>query len=133
MEWLWGRELVHTKNANAGEVVFPKLAPQALVEAGDMVVSIGSALAVGNAVEKVAVVGALLPHAFHLGATGLEVSEVLLPQPGLLVDGDLISLERGGFWVVGGQGLEYAFGGLSCSSVGGGEELDGVVGAEEGS
>ena len=127
------RGVLHTKNTNAGKIVLPELAPQTLVEAGDTIVGVGGALAVGNAVEEVAVVSALLPHAFHLGATGLEVSEVLLAQPGLLVDGDLISLERGGFWVVGGQGLEYALGGLSCSSVGGGEELDGVVGAEEGS
>ncbi len=38
----------------------------------------------------------------------------------------------GRFGVVGGQGLEDAFGGLARAAVGGGKEVEGVGGAEEG-
>lgn len=80
-----------------------------------------------------AVVGALLPHALHLGAAGLEVPEVLLAQAWLLVHLDAVPLEGGGVGVLGGQGLEDALGGLPRPAVGRREELDRVLGLEQGS
>ncbi len=125
-------EAVRHQHAHAGEVVFAEGAPQRLVEAADAVVGVGGGLAVGDAVEEVAVVGPFLPHPFHLGRAGLEVAEVLLAQPGFFVYLDGVAGERGGGRVVGGQGVEDAFGGLAGSAVGAGEEVEGVVGFEEG-
>jgi hypothetical protein len=84
------------QDAHAGKVLVAKLSPQALVEATDAVVCIGSTLAVGNAIEEVAVVGALLPHALHFGGTWLEVAKVLLAQAGLFEDLDLVTGEGRG-------------------------------------
>lgn len=78
------------------------------------------------------VVGPLLPHALHLGAARLEVAKVLLAQAGLLVDLDVVPGEGRGLLLVGGQGGEDAFCGLACAAVGRGEEVEGVVGTEEG-
>ena len=126
-----GHKAVGDEDAHAGKVVLAKLTPQALVEAADAVVGVGGALAVGDPVEEVAVVGALLPHAFHLGAAWLEVAKVLLAEAGLLVDFDVGAAEGGGAGLVGGEGGEDALGGLTGAAVGRGEEVDGVVGAEE--
>jgi hypothetical protein len=120
-----------TKYANARKVILAKLAPQTLVEAADPIIGIGSALAVGNPVEEVAVVGALLPHALHLGAARLEVAKVLLAQARLLVDLDVAPLERARIGVVAGQGGQDAFGGLSRAPVRTREEMQGVVGAQQ--
>ena len=119
-----------TQYADAGKVVLAKLAPQALVEAADAVIGVGGALAVGNAVEEVAVVGALLPHALHLGAAGLEVAKVLLAKARLLVDLDVVALEGARLRVVAGQGGQDALGGLAGAAVGAREEVQGVVGAQ---
>jgi hypothetical protein len=121
-----------TQHADARKVVLAKLAPQALVEAADAVVGVGGALAVGDAVEEVAVVGALLPHALHLGAAGLEVTKVLLAQAGLLVDLDVVALEGAGLGVVAGQGGQDALGGLARAAVRAREEVQCVVGTQHG-
>jgi hypothetical protein len=93
-------QAVRDQDAHAGEVLVAELPPQALVEAADAVVCIGSTLAVGDAVEEVAVVSALLPHALHLGGAWLEVAKVLLAQARLLEDLDLVAGERRGRGVV---------------------------------
>lgn len=126
-----GHEPVGDEDADAGEVVLAELAPQTLVEAADAVVGVSGAFAVGDAVEEVAVVGTLLPHAFHLGATWLEVTKVLLAKPGLFVYLDIGAAEGRGLVVVRGQRGEDALGGLASAAVGRGEEVQGVVGAEE--
>lgn len=105
--------------------------PQALVEAAHSVVGVGCALAVGDPVEEVAVVGALLPHAFHLGATWLEVAEILLAQPRLLVDFDVGAAKGRGLRVVGGEGCEETLCGFAGAAVGRREDLEGVVWAEK--
>lgn len=120
------------QNGDAGKVLVPELPPHALVEATDSIVRIGGALAVGYSIEEVTVVCPLPPHALHLRRTGLEIAEVLLSQPGLFVELDLGPAEGGGAILEGGrQGLEDALGGLAGAAVGGGEDLEGVVGAEE--
>lgn len=84
----------HTEYAYASKVVFTKLTPQALIEAADSVVRVGSALAIGDTVEEMAVVRTLLPHSFHLCAAWLEVSKILLSQPRLFVHLYVRSAER---------------------------------------
>jgi hypothetical protein len=79
----------------------------------------------------VAVVGALLPHALHLGAAGLEVAKVLLAQARLLVHLDVVALERARLGVVAGQGGQDALGGLARAAVGAREEVQRVVLAEQ--
>ena len=119
------------QHTHAREVRLAELAPHALVEAAHAIVCVGGALAVGDAVEEVAVVGALLPHALHLGGAWLEVAKVLLAETRLFEDGNLITREgrRGG--VVGGEGTQDAFGGLAGAAVGRGEELERVVWLEQ--
>jgi hypothetical protein len=119
------------QDAHAGKVLVAKLSPQALVEATDAVVCIGSTLAVGNAIEEVAVVGALLPHALHFGGTWLEVAKVLLAQAGLFEDLDLVTGEGRGRGVVRGQRAQDALGSFARAAVGRGEELDRVIRLEE--
>lgn len=126
-----GHEAMGDEDADAGKVVLAKLPPQALVEAANTIVGIGSTLAIGNAVEEVTIVGAFLPHALHLSAAGLKVAKVLLAQAGFFVDLDVCALERGGLVLVRGQGSQDAFGGLACAAVWGGEEVDSVVGTQE--
>ena len=53
----------------------------------DAIVGVGGTFAVRDAVEEVAIISTFRPHAFHLGAAGLEVAKVLLSYPGLFVDG----------------------------------------------
>lgn len=91
---------VHTKDTDAGKIIVTKLAPHALVKARDTVVGISRTLAIGDAIEKVAVVSALLPHALHLGTTGLEVAKILLAQARLLIYLDIIALKGRGLWAV---------------------------------
>ena len=59
-------EAMRDKDAYAGEVTVAKLSPQAVVEAADTIVCVRSTLTVGDAVEEMTIVGAFLPHAFHL-------------------------------------------------------------------
>lgn len=106
-----------TQDANTREIVLPKLPPQALVEARDTIVRIGRALAVGNPVKEMTIIGTFLPHALHLGAAGLEVAKVLLAQARLLVHLHGTSLKRRRVGVVAGQGLEDALGRLARASV----------------
>jgi hypothetical protein len=124
--------MVLTKHADTGKVIFAKLPPEALVEATNSIVCVGRTLAIRNAIEEVAVVGPLLPHPLHLGTAWLEVAEILLPQPRLLVDFDVISAVRRRLLLVGCEGREDALCGLACTPVGRGEEVEGVVGSEEG-
>lgn len=126
-----GHEAVSDENTDAGKVVLAKLAPETLVEAADAVVSVGGALAVGDAVEEVAVVSTFLPHALHFGAAGLKVAKVLLAEAGLFIDLDAGAAERRGAGIVRGQGGEDAFGGFAGAAVGRSEDLKGVIGAEE--
>jgi hypothetical protein len=104
--------------AYAREVVVSKRPPQALIEATDSVVGIGGTLTVWYAVEEVAIVGSLLPHALHLGRTWLEVAKVLFSYPRFFEDGDLVA--RKGRWggFVGRECAQDAFGGLAGSTVG---------------
>lgn len=120
-----------TQDAYAGKVIFSKLTPQALVEATNTVIGIRSALPVGYTIEEVAIVGSLLPHAFHFGAAWLEVAKVLLSQTGLLVDFDAGPTIRRGLGIVRGQGGQDAFGGLSGAAIWGCEEVDGIVWPEQ--
>lgn len=120
------------KHAHAREALLPELAPETLIEAADAIVRVRGALAVRDAVEEVPVVGALLPHPRHLRGRGLEVAEILFAQAGLLVDFDVLSREGRGGGGGGGQGGEDAFGGFARAPVGGGEEVEGVGGAQEG-
>lgn len=121
---------MRNQNAYAREVLLAKQSPQALVEAADAVVCICGALSVGDAVEEVAVVGALLPHPLHFSRTWLEISKVLLPQPGLLEDLNLVTWKGGGCMLVRGKRAEDAFGGFARAAVGRGKELEGVVGSQ---
>jgi hypothetical protein len=107
------------------------LPPKTLVETTNSIVGIGGTLSVGDAVKEVAVVGSLLPHAFHLVAAWLEVAKVLLTQPGLLIHLDVRSAKRRRVGVVRSQAVEDAFCCLPGSAVGGCEEVEGVVGAEQ--
>jgi hypothetical protein len=124
-------QAMRDQDADAGEVLVAELSPQTLVEATNSVVCVCSALTVGYAVEEVAVVGSLLPHALHFGGAWLEVAKVLLAQAGLLEDLDLVAGEGRGRGVVRGQGAQDALGGLACPAVGRGEELDRVIGLEQ--
>lgn len=126
-----GHEAVGDEHADAGEAVLAKLAPQALVEAAHAVIGVGGALAVGDAVEEVPVVGALLPHALHLVGAGLEVAKVLLAEPRLLVHLDVGPAEGGRLRVVGRERLEDALGRLTGAPVGRREEVERVVRPEE--
>jgi hypothetical protein len=120
------------EHAHTGEVVVLERSPQTLVEATDTVVGIRGTLAVGYAVEEVAVVSPLLPHPLHFSRAWLEVAKVLLAYPRLFVDGDLVAGKRRGRGVVWSQRAEDAFGGLACAAVGRRIELERVVGLEEG-
>lgn len=120
------------KNANTGEIFLSKLSPQALIEATNTVISISSTLSVGNAIEEVTVVSSFLPHPFHLRRTGLEVPKVLFTKPWLFEHFDLVSWEGGRCGIVGSQRSKYALGGLACTPIRRSEELDGVIGLEQG-
>ena len=119
------------QHAHAREVVVAKLAPQTLVEATNSIVGVCGALAVRDAVEEVAVVGALLPHPLHLGRAWLEVAKVLLAQARLLEDGDLVAGERRRRGVVRGQRAQDALGGLARAAVRRSVELQRVVGPQQ--
>ena len=120
------------EHAHTGEVVVLEGSPQTLVEATDTVVGIRCTLAVGYAVEEVAIIGPLLPHPLHFGRAWLEVAKVLFAYPRLFVDGYLVAGKRRWRGVIGSQSAEDAFGGLACSAVGRRVELERVVGLEEG-
>ena len=62
----------------------------------------------------------------------MEVAKVLFAQAGLLVDFYGVEGEGGGGRVGGGEGGEDGRGGFAGAAVGGGEEVEGVGGAEEG-
>lgn len=123
---------MRNQHTHAREIVFAETPPQRFVEAGDAVIGVGCGFAVGDAIEEMAVVGALLPHAAHFGGAGLEVSEILFAEAGFLVDFDRVPWEGRGRGGGGGQGVEEAFGGFACAAVGRGEEVESVIGAEEG-
>lgn len=74
-----GHEAVGHQDADAGKVLLAEESPQRFVEPADPVVGVCRRLAVGNAVEEVAVVRSLHPHAFHLCGAWLEISKVLFP------------------------------------------------------
>lgn len=78
-----------------------------------------------------AIVGALLPHALHLSAAGLEIAKVLLAEAGLFVDLDIGAAEWRRIGIVRGQSGKDTLGGLAGATVGGGENLEGVVGAKK--
>lgn len=78
-----------------------------------------------------AIVGSLLPHAFHFGAAWLEVAKVLLSQTGLLVNFDARPTIRRGLGVVRGQGGQDALGGLSCAAIWRREEVEGIIWPEQ--
>jgi hypothetical protein len=120
-----------TQYTHAGKVVLAELTPETFVEATHSVVCISGALAVGDAVEEVAVVGSLLPHTLHLSTARLEVAKVLLAQTGLLVDLDVGAAEGRRFGVVRGQRGEDALGGLAGTTVGRGEEVEGIVRSQD--
>jgi hypothetical protein len=69
---------IRTQYTDAGEIIFTKLSPEALVESAHTIVSIGSALSIRYTVEEVAIIGPLLPHTFHFSAAWLEVTKILL-------------------------------------------------------
>lgn len=81
------------KYTNARKVFLPNLPPQTLIEARDSIVRIRSTFTIRYPIEEVAVVCPLSPHPFHLVSTGLEVSEILLPNPWFLIDLYLTSTE----------------------------------------
>ena len=120
------------KHADAREAFFSELPPETLVEAADPIICIRCAFTIWDPIEEMSVVGALLPHTTHLRRRRLEVAEILFAQAGLFVDLDGVPRERRGRGGRGGQGGEDAFCGFARPSVGGGEEVEGVGGAEEG-
>lgn len=122
----------HTKHTNRSAVIFPKLPPQALVKAADTIIRICRRLPIWNPVEEVSVVGTLLPHTLHLHRARLEIPKVLLSEPWLLVH--LYTLPAKWRWgrLVRGQGGQDAFGSLPRTPVRRGEEVKGVISAEEG-
>ena len=122
-----GHQAVGDQDAHTWEVVVAKRSPQALVETAHPVVGICRTLAVGYAVEEVAVVRTLLPHALHLCRAWLEVAKVLLSQPRLFEDGDLVAGKGRWGGVVGGECAQDALGRLACTAVRGGEELESIV------
>lgn len=119
------------EHTDAGKVVVSKRSPQTLVEATHAIIGIRCTLAVRYAVEEVAIVGPLLPHALHFGRAWLEVAEILLPYPGLLEDGDLVAGKGRGRGVVRRQRAQDALCRLACPAVGRGIELEGIVGLEQ--
>ena len=133
----------HTDTRKIG---IAKLPPQALIEPGHTIVRIRRTLPVRDAIEEMAVVGALPPHALHLLAARLEVAKVLFAQARLFPHLDLLARE-GGWAVISamaavrggggggaacGESAEQAFGRLACAAVGACEDLERVVGFEEG-
>ena len=123
---------MRNQDANAREIRVPKLSPYALIEPTHAVIRICCALAVWDAVEEVTVVCSLLPHAFHLRRTRLEVAKVLFTQSRLFIHLYLMHGERGGtlLLVIAGQRSEDSFGGVARSTIGRGVELEGVIWAE---
>ena len=119
------------QHTDARKVLVAELSPQALVEATDAVIGVGGALAIRNAVEEVAVVGALLPHPLHFGRAWLEVAKVLLSQARLLEDGDLVAREGRRGRIVRGQSAQDAFCGLAGAAVRRCIELQRVVRPEQ--
>ena len=119
------------QHTHTRKVLVAKLSPQTLIKATNPIIRICSALTVRDAVEEVPVVGALLPHSLHFCRTWLEVAKVLLSQPRLLKDSDLVAWERGRGRVVRSQGAQDTFSSLACATVGGRVELQGVVWFEE--
>jgi len=130
------------KHTHTREIHIPELPPQTLVEPRHAIVRIGGGLPIRDAIEEMSIIRPLLPHALHLRRTRLEIAKVLLAQPRLLPYFDLLARERrrGAFvvWVGGiegllrGQGAQKAFGGFPRAAVRGGEDLEGVVGFQEG-
>lgn len=118
------------QDADAGKVSLAKQPPQAFVEATHPIISVCRTLAVWYTVEKVSIVGALLPHALHLGRAWLKVAKVLFAQSRFLKDLDLATRKGRGSRGVGSQGAKDAFGGLTSATVWRGEELERVVGFE---
>ena len=106
------------QHAHAGEVWLAKLPPHALVKTADSVVGVGSALAIRDAVEEVAIIGSFLPHALHFSRTWLKVAEILLTQARFFEDGYFVAREGRGGGVIGGEGAQYAFGGLASAAIG---------------
>lgn len=125
---------MRNKHAYAWEVRLSKASPQSLVEPAHPIVRIRRALAVRDAVEEMSIVRAFLPHALHLATTWLEVSKVLLAQPGLFVHLDRVPVERARCAGFGGgcEGAEDALGRLAGAAVGRCVELEGIVWFQEG-
>jgi hypothetical protein len=113
------------EHQHAGKVLLRKLAPEALVEPADAVIGVRRALAVRDAVEKVAVSRALVPHALHLLGAWLKVAKVLLTDARLLVDLCFIGVR------VVGEGGEDALCRLASAGIGRGDDLEGIGRTEE--
>jgi hypothetical protein len=111
-------QAVGDQHAHAREVGLAKLPPHALVEAAHAVIGVGGAFSIGNAVEEVAIVGALLPHALHLGRTWLEVAKVLLAEARLFEDGDLVARKGRRRRLVRGERAQDTLGRLPGASIG---------------
>lgn len=120
-------QAMRDQDDDAREILVPELPPEGLIESADAVVGISRGLAVGDTVEKVAIVGPLLPDPFHLRLAWLKVAKVLFAEPRLLVYLDAATLERGRGRVVGCQHLHDSFRGLSRARVWRRVDLDRVV------
>ena len=62
----------------------------------------------------------------------MEVAKVLFAKARLLVDFDGVSRKRRGLGVIGGERVQYPFRRLSSASVWRGEEVEGIIGPQEG-
>ena len=120
------------EHADAREIIFAETPPQTLVEPADAIVRIGRALAVGDAVEEMSVVGTFFPHRRHFCRGGLKVTEILLAQAWLFVHFDGGAGERGRFGCGGGEGVDNSFGSFTCAAIRGGEEMEGVRRMQQG-
>lgn len=110
---------VRHQHQHAGELVAVELPEQRLVEPGASVVHVCGRLAVGDSVEEVAVLRAVVPDFVHFRGRRLEVAEILLSQSRLLVHlvADVFFFDA----------LGYQLGGLAGALVGRCVEKKGVV------
>jgi hypothetical protein len=119
--------------ADTGKIVLIETTPKRIIETRNAIVSVSSTLTIWYAVEEVSVVCPFLPHPFHLCSTWLEISEVLLSQPWFFIYFDCMSRKRRRCRIIACQGGQDAFRCLTCTSVGRGEEMEGIIRAEKGS
>lgn len=123
---------MRNKHTNTRKILITKLPPKTLIEPTHAIIRIRRRLSIRDPIEKMPIVCSFLPHTFHFRRTWLKVSEILFAETRLFEDFDFVPRVRRRGRVVAGKRAQYSFGGFAGSAVGGREELDRVVGFEEG-